>query len=71
MKRARILTNRNFPDGRSVEYIEKDECGQFYWRAVDYSLLEDFEHVAECCFPVDLQFVKEKFIECDRVYKKQ
>ena len=38
MKRKRILTNRNFPDGKSVEFIERDETGQFYWRAIDYSM---------------------------------
>jgi hypothetical protein len=63
---SRILTNRNFPDGKSKEWITVDEQGRFFWRADDYSF--PFSPVS-CGFPVDLQFVKEKFIECGRIYE--
>ena len=66
MKRTRVLTNRNFPDGKSYEVIEQDHTGQYYWRAEDYSMGTE---PVECCFPVDLEFVKDKFKELGREYK--
>jgi len=65
---SRILTNRNFPDGKSKEWITVDEQGRFFWRGEDYSS-PGFE--LGFGFPVDLQFVKEKFIECGRIYENR
>jgi hypothetical protein len=62
-KRQRILTNRDFPSPDSWEFIEKDETGQFYWRASEGGV--------EACFPVDEGFVKEKFAELGRKYDPQ
>lgn len=61
MKRTRILTNREFPNEGDHELIEVDEHGTFYWRAV--------EGGTEVCFPVDEEFVKEKFFQLGREYK--
>lgn len=76
----RILTNRNFSYAhpfekikcKSVEWIDKNEHG-FMWGGEDYSdvRLADGEievHSVGFAFPVDLEFVKEKFIECGRVF---
>lgn len=68
MKRQRILTNRNFSDGKSYEAIEKDDHS-FYWRAVDYSLYGS-EAPVEVCFPVDEWFVIKKFAEIGREYRR-
>lgn len=62
-KRLRILTNRAFPAGgfEFIEMEERDERQFFYWRAGEDGM--------ECCFPVPLDFVKEKFEECGRTYR--
>lgn len=57
-KRTRILTNRKFEAG--FEAIELDHTGQHYWYAEEPGL--------RACFPVDIAFVKEKFLECGRIY---
>jgi hypothetical protein len=59
-KRTRLLTNRNFSDGKSWEAIELDALGTFFWIAED----EDMQCGAS--FPVDLEFVRDKFREMGR-----
>ncbi len=61
---VRLLTNRNFLDGKSVEWIEFCNGG-FLWKADDHS---EPGRVISAAFPVDLQFVKDKFAECGRVF---
>ena len=68
-KRTRIFTNRNWPDSESVELIEVDEeRGQFFWRIVDRDYYEGYW--LEGCFPVDMQFVAEKFAEHGREFDR-
>jgi hypothetical protein len=64
-KSSRIWTNRDFPDGKSVEWIEKINGG-FFWKADDYSF--PGMDCVSCGFPVDEEFVKEKFKETGREY---
>lgn len=67
MKRTRILTNRNFPpETKGWEFIEKDDLGNFYWIAGEFYCGMN----TEACFPVDEEFVREKFIEIGRVYNE-
>ena len=55
-KRLRILTKR-YEAG--YEAIEWDVAhGQFFWYAEEPGIT--------ACFPCDLEFVEEKFIECGR-----
>ena len=61
-KRARLLTNRDFPDGKSFETIERDKSGQFFWYAEDVPL------GIVACFPCDQDFVIDKFAECGRKF---
>lgn len=62
-KRLRLLTNRDFPDGKSLEAIERDQItGQFFWYAEDVPL------GIVACFPCDYAFVLEKFAECGRTF---
>jgi hypothetical protein len=57
-KRLRILTNRNFSDGKSWEAIELADNGCFFWVAEEDGIF--------ACFPVSLAFVRNKFSECGR-----
>lgn len=66
-KRQRILTNREYPN-KSFEAIEKDDKGQFYWYAEEVNHTLDEKQTA--CFPVDLDFVKDKFKECGREFSE-
>jgi hypothetical protein len=62
-KRLRVLTNRDFPDGKSFEAIERDpRSGQFFWYA------EDIPLGVVACFPCDVAFVREKFLAVGRVF---
>lgn len=71
-KRVRILTNRDFPNPLDFEFIEKDDSGQFFWRAGDMMFLQGEEIIrTEACFPVDKEFVKEKFKELGREFKDE
>lgn len=78
----RILTNRNFKNNKDVEYIEKNEYG-FMWKGSEFHItnlhrveLADGEWTygysweeTQFGFPVDEDFVKDKFTECGREYK--
>lgn len=81
-KRQRVLTNREFEDPCAFEFIEMEEIDgreYFYWRAGqtdDIRFVEtDESHAvvvvneAEACFPVCVEFVKERFIELGREYR--
>lgn len=73
---TRILTHRQ---GREWEAIEKD-AEYFQWKGeYIYNLTLENEgnickivyHMAGFGYPVDEEFVKEKFIECGRIYDSQ
>ena len=73
----RIATNRNFLDN-SVEYIELNDNGVFYWVAEDYGNIfysdksvqrwmpRDF--VGSSSFPVNIDFVKDFFEKIGRQF---
>lgn len=72
----RILTNRAFPFPKfQWEAIEKTENG-FQWIGSDICDLEINEdgkivfHTVGFGFPVEEWFVKEKFTECGRTYRR-
>lgn len=56
-KTTRILTNREFSQG-GYEAIEINEHGFLMWRACERDM--------EAAFPVDADFVADKFRECGR-----
>ena len=56
-KQLRILTNREFEQGfKSIEWDAKHR--HFFWYAEEAGMI--------ACFPCDLAFAAEKFIECGR-----
>lgn len=63
----RILTNRKFPDGKSFEWIEFVNGG-FLWKGEDHSMKGP---IVRFGFPVDAEFVADKFRECGREFDKQ
>ena len=67
IKPIRLITNRDFPDGKSVEWIEINSFGFMTWKADDYSMKDN---IVSCAFPVDLEFVEEFFQKMGRVLEK-
>lgn len=72
VKNKRLITNRKFCDGKSVEWIEIAENGVFFWVAEDYSFfyfypeLYDEDDAICSSFPVTLEFVEDMFEENGR-----
>ncbi len=78
----RILTNRNFESNKFLEYlglkerdyeaIEIDDNGFATWKAVEHTVLLKGDKLVinaiESCFPVDIDFINEKFQECGRTF---
>ena len=66
-KPIRLITNRKFMDEKSVEWIEIDERGVFFWKAEDFSFhyfypdLYTEDDSVLSSFPVTLEFVQDMF----------
>lgn len=64
MAERRILTNRKFSLKGSFEALTIDDRGIVRWVGDDEGMGASFS------FPVDLDFVKEKFAECGRDFDR-
>lgn len=68
-KRTRIFTDRKWDSTESIETIEVDEeAGQFFWRLVEDDYYAGYH--TEACFPVDMQFVSERFAGGGRIFDR-
>ena len=81
-KRTRLFTNRNFIDPEAFEFIEMEVYSgrqYLYWRAGQRDIIVDnadttyavvYTGMAEACFPVCVEFVKELLQKHGREYKE-
>jgi hypothetical protein len=62
----RIFTKR-YDDKKSYEYIEIDSFGIIWWGAEDYISFALIYDSVGAKFPVDIDFVRDKFEEDNRI----
>ncbi len=69
MKPIRLATNRDYEDN-SIEWIEIDHLGFFYWKGEDDLTLKHLGLGMSFSFLVDLPFVEEFFAKLGRTLDK-